>query len=106
MPPKGSENGQPTSEQSTNTKKGFFKSLLGGLRNPDNTPEKKAEVEAVRAQNNAALQQRAAERAAVMQDKLDSGAVPVVTAEEVQTGQTPVVNVAEAQPPQNPENSQ
>jgi hypothetical protein len=76
--------------------------LTGG--NPDNTPEMQAKLEAARAENNAAQAQRAAERADYMRDKADSGAVPVVTAEEVQTGQTPVVEVAEK--PQPPEASQ
>ena len=108
MPPKGPETPQePQQPQDAREHKGLaqrLKEMLTG-GNPDATdPAKQAELAAAREANNAAQQQRQADRAGVMQEKIDSGAVPVVTAEEVQTGRVDAVPPAET--PQTPENPQ
>ena len=107
MPPKGPETPQePQQPQDAREHKGLaqrLKEMLTG-GNPDDTPEMQAKLEAQRAENNAVLEKRAAERAGVMQEKIDSGAVPVVSAEEVQTGRVDAVPSAET--PQSPENPQ
>ncbi len=104
MPPKGPEAPQgPQQPQDSREHKGLaqrLKEMLTG-GNPDATdPAKQAELAAAREANNAAQQQRQADRAGVMQNKIDSGAVPVVTAEEVQTGRVDAVPPAET--PENP----
>lgn len=101
--PKGAEDVHKPSEHPKENK-GLVQKLkeMLTLGNPDtNDPVKQAELAAAREVNSASQQQRAADRVEVMQSKIDSGAVPVVTAEEVQTGSTDVVP-----PPQTPENSQ
>ncbi len=108
MPPKGPEAPQePQQPQDSREHKGLaqrLKEMLTG-GNPDATdPAKQAELAAAKEANSAVQQKRAAERAGVMQEKIDSGAVPVVTAEEVQTGRVEAVPPAET--PQTPENPQ
>ena len=105
MPPKGPETPQePQQPKDAREHKGLaqrLKEMLTG-GNPDAAdPAKQAELAAAREANNAAQQQRQADRAGVMQDKIDSGAVPVVTAEEVQTGRVDAVPPAET--PENPQ---